>query len=267
MLRVAGILGITFKENLRGQILWTSAIAGLVLLMLVSILSGTALTHENRILDVFSYFIADLLLLFVGIFSGAAICSSDFSARGIAELYVPAGIKRHSILFARVVAHATILILLAASLYLFKSLVLPLLTDFPRPPDMRIHLVMFCYSVLKSITALCLATFLGAMARPLYAVLGTLTLFSIGHLTSTLDSLLTSTTQQHAQDSIGLINSSFYSTLKIWNPNLLVVESIKGEWLMPTPESLGAAILWATGFSLGSLGLALWRVNSIDIRG
>jgi hypothetical protein len=266
MLRVAGILGITFKENLRGQVLWTSAIAGLVLLMLVSILSGTALTHENRILNVFSYFIADLLLLFVAIFSGAVICSTDFSARGIAELYVPAGIKRHSILFARVLAHATILALLGVCLYLCKTALLPLLTDFPSPPLIRVHIVMFLFSFLKSCTALCMATLLGTLARPLYAVLGTLTLFSIGHLTSTLDSLLSSTSQEQAQGSIGLLNSVFYSVLKVWNPNLLVLESIKGEWLMPSMENIFAATLWAMGFCLGSLGLALLRINRLDIR-
>ncbi|MBM3381552.1 MAG: hypothetical protein FJY29_03830 [Betaproteobacteria bacterium] len=267
MLRVTGIIGITFKENFRGQILWTSAISGLVLLILVSILSGTALTHENRILDVFSYFATDLLLLLVAIFSGASICTTDFSARGIAELYVPAGVKRHSILFARVAAHATILFLLAACLYLFKTSVLPLLTDFPRPPDVRIHLVMFLFSFLKSCTALCIATFLGSLARPLYAVLGTLTLFSIGHLTSTLDSLLVSTTQEQAQQSLGLVSSLFYSTLKVWNPNLLLVESLRGEWLMPTSAGIGSAFLWATGFALGSLGLALGRISRLDIRG
>ena len=69
MLRVSGVFKITLRENLRGQLLWTSGISGFVLLLLMSTLSGSALTHESRIIDVFSYFISDQLLLLVGIFS------------------------------------------------------------------------------------------------------------------------------------------------------------------------------------------------------
>jgi hypothetical protein len=266
MLRVSGVFKITLRENLRGQLLWTSGISGFVLLLLMSTLSGSALTHESRIIDVFSYFISDQLLLLVGIFSGASLCSTDFSARGVSELYIPAGVSRHGLLLTRFMAYAIVLLFLASVLYLFKHTVLPFLADNPQQPSIATHLTMFLFSWLKGLTALSIATLLGSVARPLYAILGTLTLFSFGHLTSTFDSLLSSSTLEQAESQIGTVNAFFYSLLKIWNPNLLVVESLQGQWLAPTIESVTVGVLWAVGFIMVSLGLAIVRVNRIDIR-
>lgn len=266
MLRVSGIFKITLRENLSGQLLWTSGISGFVLLLLMSTLSGSALTHESRIIDVFSYFISDQLLLLVGIFTGASLCSTDFCARGVSELYIPAGVSRHGLLLTRVVAYAIVLLFLAGVLYLFKHTVLPLLADNPQQPSVTTHLTMFLFSWLKGLTALSIATLLGSVARPLYAILGTLTLFSFGHLTSTFDSLLSSSNAQQAESQIGAVNAFFYSLLKVWNPNLLIVESVQGEWLVPTIESVAIGVLWAVGFIMASLGLTIARINRIDIR-
>jgi hypothetical protein len=266
MLKTTGIFKLTLRENLRGQILWSSAVAGLVLLLIMGILSGAAISHENRIIDVFSYFVSDVLLLMVALFSGAGICSSDFSARGVAELYIPSGISRTQLLLTRLAGHAIILFLLAIVLYVFKSAVIPFMTDSPKPPNLKIHFFMFIFSWLKAMAALSIAVLLGSLARPLYAILGTLTLFSFGHLTSTFDALLGSTTFDQSEAQISALNRILYGIFKVWNPNLLLVESIQGEWMMPSSNDVVSGVLWAAGFVTLGVGLTAWRINRMDIR-
>ena len=49
MLKTTGIIKLTLRENLRGQLLWTSAISGCILLVLMAVLSGVALSHDHRL--------------------------------------------------------------------------------------------------------------------------------------------------------------------------------------------------------------------------
>lgn len=266
MLKTLGIFKLTIRENLRGQILWSSAISGLVLILVMTFLSSAALSHESRIIDVFSYFVSDQMLLLVGIFSGAAICSTDFSARGVAELYIPAGVSRRRLLLTRALGHAINLLFLALALYAIK-LILPYLGRHPALPVLKIQVIMFFFGFLKGVTALCIAMFIGSIARPLYSILGTLTLFSFGHLTSTFDSLMGSTNFSQSESQLGFFSSLIYNVFKIWNPNLLVLESARGSWLIPSFESIIISTLWAFGFILISIGFTLVRLNRTDIRG
>ena len=57
MIKMRGLLTLTLKEHLRGQIVWVSGFVIVLLMLLVTLISGAALTHESRVLDVFSYFI------------------------------------------------------------------------------------------------------------------------------------------------------------------------------------------------------------------
>jgi len=266
MLQTSGIFKLTLRENLRGQVLWTSTLVGSVLLILTGVIGGIALSHENRVVDVFSYFISDQLLLLVGIFSGASLCSNDFSARGMAELYIPAGVSRHALFLARLNAYAFMLLLVSMALYCLKIFLLPQLADVPTALNLKIQCVMIIFSWLKSTTALAIAAFFGCLARPLFASLATLILFSMGHLTSTFDSLLTSAQLSRANDTLGLLYGPLYFALKIWNPSLLTVESLNGEWLIPAGQAILLAISWSAGFILCAVALALFRINSMNIR-
>lgn len=266
MLKTLGIFKITLRENLRGQLLWTSAIAGVVILILMGLLSAIALSHENRVIDVFSYFIADQLLLLIGIFSGASLCATDFSSRGIAELYIPAGVPRSHLLLSRLAAHTLVLGLLSVLLFAIKTLLLPQLADNLAATQWPVHGVMLMFSFCKACTALCVATFLGTMVRPLYATLGCLALFSFGHLTATFDTFLMTSSLHQAEAWVSPMNRFLYSLLKVWNPSILVVESVNGEWMMPTARRTASALLWASGFVLTTLSLSIFRVNKTDIR-
>jgi hypothetical protein len=266
MLKTSGIIKLTLRENLRGQILWTSGLAGIVLLILTAALSGIALTHENRVIDVFGYFAADQLLLLIAIYSGASICQTDFSSRGLAELYIPAGLPRHILYFARLMAFATVLAALATAFFALKTLVLPHLAESPKGIDYSIQFTMMIYSWLKSLAALCLAGFLGCLVRPLFAVLGTLTLFSFGHLTSSFDSLLSAASAVRSAEALSESGRTFYFVFKIWNPNLLVVESLKGEWIQPTWIQFLQGLSWSASCICIFSALAIVRLQKIDLR-
>jgi len=266
MLKTSGIIKLTLRENLRGQILWSSAIAGGVLLLLMSVLSGVTLSHQSRVIDVFSYFAADQLLLFVAILSGSQICSTDFSSRGLAELFIPAGTSRQSLYVARFIAFASMLLTLALALFLLKIFILPRLADEIDKTQYNIQLTMLLFAWLKSLTALSVAGFFGSLVRPLYAILASVTLFSIGHLTSSFDSLLHAAQPINNTPGVSEGNSFLYFIFKIWNPNLLIVDSAKGEWIQPSASNIIAGALWAAAFVFIPMGLAFIRLQKIDLR-
>lgn len=266
MLKTSGIISLTLRENLRSQLLWSSAVGGAVILILVGVLSGIALSHESRVIDVFSYFAADQILLLVAILSGASICVTDFSSRGLAELFVPAGIPRYRLYVARLQAYATLLLALAVQLYALKILVLPYLADHPKPTPLLTHLSMLFFSWLKSIAALAISAFLGSLVRPLFAVLAAYTLFSFGHLTASFDALLNTAELGQSQEHLSGSSEFLYKLLKVWNPNLLVIDSLKGEWIQPDTMAILTGLLWALGVILISTALAIGRINRLDIR-
>jgi hypothetical protein len=266
MIKMRGLLTLTLKEHLRGQIVWVSGFVIVLLMLLVTLISGAALTHESRVLDVFSYFISDQILLFLGIFFGASICSHDFSSRGIAELLIPSGCSRSAILIVRIIGFAIVLLSIAIVIFSVHSFLLPHFAEFPRTPDRKAHFAMFILSYLKSITGLSVATSIGCIARPVFAVLGSLTLFSVGHLTASLDTLINASGSAVASDELGAFSAFFYKLFSIWNPGVLVLESIRGEWILPNLQAFTVACLWAAGVILTSLGLALMTLTRIDIR-
>ncbi|MEN9826881.1 MAG: hypothetical protein RI953_2626 [Pseudomonadota bacterium] len=266
MLKTTGIIKLTLRENLRGQLLWTSAISGCVLLVLMAVLSGVALSHEARVIDIISYFAADQLLLFVALLSGSSICSNDFSSRGIAELYIPAGATRQSVYLARLIAYAAVLLMLATALFALKIFALPGFSEINYGMNFQIQVLMLFYSWLKGIAALAIAGLLGSLVRPLYAVLATVTLFSFGHLTSSLDSLVNSGIALNPAADLSQTNLLLLGLLKIWNPNLLVLESARGEWIFPPAQQIAQAAAWAICCILISTGLAFARINKIDLR-
>ena len=266
MLKTTGIIKLTLRENLRGQLLWTSAISGCILLVLMAVLSGVALSHEARVIDVVSYFAADQLLLFVALLSGSSICSNDFSSRGIAELYIPAGASRQSVYLARMIAYAAVLLMLAIALFAIKIFALPGFSEISYGMNLQIQLLMLFYSWLKGISALAIAGLIGSLVRPLYAVLATVTLFSFGHLTSSLDSLVNSGVTLNPGVDVSQTNLFLLGLLKVWNPNLLVVESARGEWILPPTLQIIQAAAWALSCISISTGLACAKLNKIDLR-
>ncbi|NBX16935.1 MAG: hypothetical protein EBR09_06170 [Proteobacteria bacterium] len=266
MLKTSGIVKLTLLENLRGQLLWASAIAGGLLLFLMATLSGITLSHESRVIDVFSYFIADQLLLFVAVISGSNICSLDFSSRGVAELFIPAGIHRNNLYLARFFAFSCMLLVLALPLFALKIFVLPKLAEGVTATEYKIQLTMLLFAWLKSLTALSIAGLLGSLVRPLYAILGVITLYSVGHLTSSFDSLLSAPQAISGVQETSKISSVLYTALKVWNPNLLVVDSIKGEWILPDSINFAIAVLWAVSFICLPLGLTFVSLKSRDVR-
>lgn len=266
MLKTSGIIRLTLRENLRGQLLWLSAIAGSVLLILLTVLSGIALSHESRVIDVFSYFAADQLLLFVAVFSGSTVCATDFSSRGLAELYIPAGASRHSLYIARLFAYAVVLFALAAALFGLKIFILPRLAENPASVNLQIQFTMLFFAWLKSLTALSVAGFMGTLVRPIYSVIATITLFSFGHLTSSFDSLMSAGSALSQDVSAAHNNDFIFGLLKVWNPNLLVVNSARGEWVAPTSADTAQALSWALAFILIPIALAVMRLNRIDVR-
>jgi hypothetical protein len=266
MLKTTGIIKLTLLENLRGQLLWASAIAGGLILFLMATLSGITLSHESRVIDVFSYFAADQLLLFVAIISGSSICTNDFSSRGVAELFIPAGVQRNSLYLARIFAFTCMLFCLAIPLFALKIFVLPHLADQSAPTNHTVQFAMFLFSWLKSLAALAISGLLGSVVRPLYSILATITLFSVGHLTSSFDSLLSSPHTISAAAETSKTSAILYSVLKIWNPNLLVLESIRGEWILPSPKNFTAAILWAISFITIPIGLTFLKLKKMDLR-
>ncbi|MFZ9520256.1 MAG: hypothetical protein ACO3A4_07255 [Silvanigrellaceae bacterium] len=266
MLKTNGIIKLTLRENLRGQLLWTSSISGCVLLLLMALLSGVALSHEGRVIDVVSYFAADQLLLFVGLLSGSSICSNDFSSRGIAELYIPAGASRQSVYMARLLAYSVVLLVLAVALFSLKAFALPGISETSYATNLQIQSLMLLFAWLKSISALALAGLLGSLVRPLYAILATITLYSFGHLTSSLDSLVSSGISVSQNGDLNQTNSFLLTLLRIWNPNLLVIQSARGEWIIPSAIQFTQAILWAFSCILVALGLTFARLKKIDLR-
>lgn len=266
MLRIKGIFILTLREHLRGQILWVSGFVSVLLLLLAAFFSGVALTHEARVLDVFSYYAIDQILMFLGIFAGASIFNQDFSSRGIAELLIPSGYSRQTILLVRMLAFSLILLSVAFLLFTIKSFLLPSFADFPQAPNRTAHLVMFLFSYLKSITGLSVATFIGCLTRPVFAVLGAITLFSVGHLTASLDSLLNAGEEFQSTDSMNALSAALYQLFSFWNPGVLVLDSFKGEWILPNAETFASACLWATGVVLISLSAAIASLKMTDIK-
>ncbi|MEN9808495.1 MAG: hypothetical protein RLZZ488_62 [Pseudomonadota bacterium] len=266
MLKTSGIIRLTLRENLRGQLLWVSATAGSVLLILLSVLSGVALSHESRVIDVFSYFAADQLLLLLAVFSGSSICSTDFSSRGLAELYIPAGASRLSLYIARLFAYAVVLLALATVLFGLKIFILPRLSENQESVSFYIQFNMLFFAWLKSLTALSVAGFMGTLVRPIYSTIATITLFSFGHLTASFDTLMSAGTALNQDISAAHNGGILYWLLKIWNPNLLIVNSTRGEWIAPTPADTAQALSWALAFILIPIACAVIRLNRIDVR-
>lgn len=266
MLKTSGIIKLTLRENLRGQLLWTSAIVGVILLTISALMSGIALTREFRVIDVFSYFAADQLLTVVALLSGSSVCSIDFSARGLGELFIPSGTPRSSIYLARLSAHATVLLALSIAFFCMKAFLLPLFAEFPKETDLNIQLTMFLFSWFKSLTVLAIAGFLGSLVRPLFSILGTFTLFSFGHLTAAFDSLLNTSQALNSSGEMSQTSKALYLVLKIWNPNLLIVNSSKGEWLQPSGAEITLGLSWALSFIFLSFALTSLGVRKIDLR-
>lgn len=266
MLKTSGIIQLTLRENLRGQLLWISVTAGTVLLILLAILSGIALSHESRVIDVFSYFAADQLLLLIAVFSGSTICATDFTSRGLAELYIPAGASRHSLYIARLFAYAVVLLALAAALFALKIFILPRMSENPESVSLYIQFAMLFFAWLKSLTALSVAGFMGTLVRPIYAIIATITLFSFGHLTASFDTLMSAgaaLNQDLPQTNNGGV---LFWLLRFWNPNLLIVNSARGEWVPPTSADIAQALCWALAFILIPIAFAVMRLNRIDVR-
>lgn len=250
------ILKMTAHENYSGQILWLSAGVGALTLVLMALLSGAAVNHQERLVDVASYFLIDIVPFVTAIFMGSFMFSRDFSNRGIAEIAIPGGLSRITLFFWRSFSHGICLAMLIAALS-FVRLAAFAIADTWSAAAMTSTLIMFFFSSTKTILAFSLSAFLGCFARPMIALIGTIGIFALGHFSAGVQGL------QGMMQEVRLISPTeafLFKVLRIWNPNYLVLESFKGAWETPNLSELAMRFGWgfaAIGVFLGAAFLAI----------
>lgn len=258
----SSLVRLTAFENYTGQVLWISLGTGVLTLLLMATVSDASLSHQLRVVDVASYFLIDLVVLVTAIFMGASLYSRDFSNRGIAELAIPSGMSRQSLLTWRLLSHGICLGGLVLFMYLVRWFAF-IFADVSSSSFLADSAIMWLFTTLKSILALTVATFFGCHTRPVVALLGTTAFFGFGHFASGVSGL-----QDISEQASHLTSDTvrfFFRLLRIWNPNYLTFESLQGQW-----ESIGAMELlgragWGLGACLVFLALAMLSVLKRDI--
>jgi hypothetical protein len=237
------IIKMTTHEHLSGQIVWIALGVGILTLALTALISDAALSHQARMVDLSTYFLIDAVSLMMAIFTGSSIFARDFSNRGIAELAIPSGMSRSSLILWRIVAHGLNVFVVTAILFLTRQLAF-LLAQVTTPTMLRDSMTMFLFCSLKTILALAVAACLGCFTRPVIALLGTLTLFLLGHFSTGISGA------RGISEQSGLVSPTselLLQALRIWNPNNLVLESLKGAWETPNLTEMTTRVGW--GFS------------------
>jgi hypothetical protein len=235
---------LTWLENLKGQIIWIACGVGVLILCAVAVLSGAALTHQGRLLDVSTYFFIDATLFLTALFIGAQAFPRDFTNRGLAELLVPTGTLKGVLYLSRLTGHATLLIVLAAFLFLFRHAAF-LLAQSTDSAATATTLLMFLLTSLKLTLALCVAAALSVFTRPIISMLGTIALFLFGHFSSGVSGL--SGIDAQADRLLSQESALLFKFFRIWNPNSLVLESFQGAWETPSLVELTTRISWGVG--------------------
>lgn len=260
-MKAKGILKLSFHETLNAQAIWISLFVAGFMVIGSSLVSEVALTHQLRLLDTSSYFFIDVILFVTSVFIGAQIFHKDYSNRGIAEIAIPSGLKRESLMFWRLVTFGGSLIILTFILFLLRSLGFVLADVFPEN-YIKFSFIMFMFVSLKSCIALTVGACLGIFTRPIIAILGTLALFSVGHTSSGLTGIRAFSPEE------GLVSPTMQAMIKIfriWNPNFLVLESLQGKWEpIATPEVL-ERLAWGVSALGVFLFIALIVISKKDV--
>jgi hypothetical protein len=220
------ILKMTAHENYSGQILWLSAGVGAITLLLMALLSESAVNHQERLVDVASYFLIDLVPFITAIFMGSFMFSRDFSNRGIAEIAIPGGVSRITLFFWRSFSHGICLALLIGVLACVRLAAFAI-ADVWNMAALKSTLLMFFLCSIKTMLAFSLAAFVGCFARPVIALIGTLGIFAIGHFSAGVQGLHGMI--QEAR-TVSPVEEFLFKALRVWNPNYLVLESFRGSW-------------------------------------
>lgn len=237
------ILRMTAYENYTGQVLWIGAAIGLVTLIMISLVSDAALSHQSRLVDVGSYFIVDLVSFITSVFMGANIYSRDFSNRGIAEVAIPGGLGRTSLILWRLSSHAVCIFVFV--LFLLFCRLLSFVLSGSLPDNLLYNsLIMTLFTALKSVLGLYLAAFLGCFTRPVISLIGTVAIFAVGHFSAGINAVQGLIGENN---SLGPTEVYLFKMLKIWNPNLLVLESLKGAWEVISTSELLHRLGWGLG--------------------
>jgi ABC-type multidrug transport system permease subunit len=231
---------MTTHEHLSGQIVWIALGVGVITLAMTAFISDAALSHQARMVDLSTYFLIDMVSLLTAVFTGSSVFSKDFSNRGIAELVIPSGMSRSSLILWRISAHGINIFVVTAILFLTRQLAF-LIAQVTTATMLRDSLTMFLFCSLKTILALAVATCLGCFTRPVVALLGTMTLFLLGHFSSGI-----SGARGIADEGapVSPVTEFLLKVLRIWNPNNLVLESLKGTWETPKWPELVTRVGW-----------------------
>jgi ABC-type transport system involved in multi-copper enzyme maturation permease subunit len=235
------LCALTWRENLKGQILWIGFGAGLLVLLATGVLSGAALSHQDRLLDVSTYFLIDATVFLTALFLGSTLFSRDFCNRGLAEILIPAGVSRSRLYLGRLIGHATMLAPLCFFLFAFRAIPV-FLGEGTLKTLTYTSLIMTFFCTFKAILALHVAAFLGITTRPVIALLGSLAFFLFGHFSSGISGV-----QGLSQDGDYWLSQHLallYKFFRIWNPNFLLLESWQGAWESPTQWELLQRLGW-----------------------
>jgi hypothetical protein len=237
-MKFKGFFLLTLQENFKGQIVWIAIAVGLFVLGLGAFLSGAAVSHQDRMFDTTSYFVIDLVVFFTSCIIGSQVYSKDFSNRGICELLIPKGTSRVSILSARILSHLFLLFPLVIFMYVFRFLGFFFVAALEMP-SLALTISMVAYTWLKACAGFTLAAFLGCLVRPVVALLGSITLFFLGHYQAGVTALA-----DNGNDEISQSTQNLIQIFKFWNPNFLVVQSYKGVWEQFTGADFLMRVCW-----------------------
>ena len=248
-MKFLSIVKLTIAESLLGPLFWISFTTGTLLVASAALLSGAALSHTGRLLDVSSYFVIDLLVFAVACFQGSSLYSRNFSTRGLSEIAIPMGFSRESLITSRLLGESLSLVGITGLLYAFRFFAF-FIVDENLTGLLQPSLQMALFTSLKAILACVCAAFLGSLTRPVIATLGTFAFFFLGHYSSGITGLRGLV--ENANPLVSPFLTFLLRIFKVWNPNHLVLESFAGEWEKIT----SSALLWRGSWGILAIAVA-----------
>jgi hypothetical protein len=261
-MKPASIFKLTLYENINGQIFWISFFVAAILLFMLALISDLALTHQARMLDAASYFSIDIISFLTASMLGSQLFFRDFSNRGLAEIAIPSGMSRSSLLLSRLCSHIFTMTCIVAILMMVRIFSL-YITNSLQAQEFQSTLHMFGFVTLKMALACSVATFLGCHTRPAISLLGTLSLFAFGHFSSGISGVKALT--EDAGSLISPTMAFLLQALRIWNPNFLILESMGGKWENPAFSEYLMRFGWGTSAVFFFVALAMISVRRKDI--
>lgn len=250
-MRLLSLIRLTAIEGFLGQIFWVALTAGGVLVALATLMSGAALNHAGRLVDVSSYFLVDMVCFLVAAFMGAGLFAKNFSPRGLSELLVPMGVPREGLMAARILGECCALLAMVAALYTVRTLSLALTLLHPESPQGTLAGIlststwMAVFTFTKACLALAVAGFLGCVTRPVIAILGTVAFFFLGHYSSAVTGLRgVGAGSGGPGTEVSPLADALVKAFRVWNPNHLILESFDGSWEAIDAQAFVARVGW-----------------------